>query len=143
MSYHDLPDDIRSMPLRDTTIQADLVDLLLAPDERRCGAVAVMVCDDQDRGLQPLVVTDIPSDAGPADLDRLLDLLLPLVQEQDGAVLVARGRRHALVPTDTDREWHQHAIDACARHRVRLLGFHLATPDGVEALPQPLDATAG
>jgi hypothetical protein len=26
---------------------------------------------------------------------------------------------------------------------VPLLGFHLATPDGVEDLPQPLDARAG
>jgi hypothetical protein len=57
-------------------------------------------------------------------------------------VLLARGRRRGLVPTDVDREWHQLAIDACAAHHVPLLGFHLATPDGVEDLPGPLDAKA-
>lgn len=142
MSFHDLPDDIRSIPLHDTVIQRDVVDLMLEIDDRRAGAIAVMVCDEGDRGVQPIVVSDVPDDAPTDGLASLLDLLLPLVQAERGSVLIARGRRRGLVPTDHDREWHQLAIDACARHGVRLLGYHLATPDGVEDLPRPIDAQA-
>ena len=138
MSYHDLPPDVRSRPLVGADLQADVVDLLLGIEERRSGAVALMLCDADDRGQQPIVLTDLPEDAAVDDLQRLLDLLLPLVGEAPGAILVGRGRRRGLVPSDLDRAWHQATIDACARYGVRLLGFHLASPDGVAALPAPL-----
>ena len=81
---------------------------------------------------------DLPPDAPAADLRSLLDLLLPMVGQEQGSVLLGCGRRRGLMPTDNDRAWHQEAIEACGRHGVRLLGFHLASPDGVEALPAPL-----
>jgi len=138
MSYEDLPPDLRTIPLTDTTIQADVVDLILGVEERRNGALALMVCDEADRGVQPVVLSDVPPEAPPVDARNLLDLLLPMVGETEGSVLVARGRRRGVTPTDNDRAWHQETIDACARHRVRLLGFYLASPDGIEALPDPL-----
>ncbi|KQU70448.1 hypothetical protein ASC58_01090 [Phycicoccus sp. Root101] len=138
MSYHDLPDDIRTRPLHEAGLQGDVIDLVLGIEERRSGAVALMVCDEDDRGLQPLVLSDLPEDASVADLVRLLDLLLPMVGEAGGAILVGRGRRRGLLPSDLDRAWHQATIDACARYGVRLLGFHLASPYGVAALPPPL-----
>jgi hypothetical protein len=138
MSYHNLPDDIRTRPLGEPSLQADVVDLVLGMEERRSGAVALMLCDEEDRGLQPIVLTDLPEDASVEDLERLLDLLLPVVGEMDGAILVGRGRRRGLLPSDLDRAWHQVTIEACARYGVRLLGFHLASPDGVAALPPPL-----
>ena len=73
-------------------------------------------------------------------LRQLLDHLLPLVAEERGSVLVVRGRRRGLTPTHTDREWHELTIAACARHGVRLLGYYLATGDGIVALPEPLTA---
>jgi hypothetical protein len=97
-----------------------------------------MLCDESDCGVQPIVLTDLSPDAPETELRALLDLLLPMIGEDDGAVLVGRGRRRGLMPTDTDRAWHQETIEACARHGVRLLGFYLASPDGVEALPEPL-----
>ena len=138
MSYQDLPADLRTIPLTDNVIQADVIDLLLDIEERRSGALAVMVCDADDRGVQPIVLSDIPPNAPGVAVRRLLDLILPMVADIHGAILVGRGRRRGLMPTDTDRAWHQATIEACARHRVRLLGFHLASPDGVEALPAPL-----
>ena len=135
MGYSDLPDDVRSRPLTDPALQADVVDLLLGDEDRRAGALAVMLCDQGDRGFQPIVLSDLADDATVADLVRLLDLLLPLVGEYGGSVLLARGRRRGLVPGDDDRGWHQATIEACRRHEVRLLGFHLAAPEGVEALP--------
>lgn len=138
MSYQDLPADLRTIPLTDNTIQAGVIDLILGIDERRSGALALMVCDDEDRGVQPIVLSDLPPDSPAVALRSLLDLLLPMVGETNGAILLGRGRRRGLMPTDNDRAWHQVTIEACARHRVRLLGFYLAAPDGVEALPEPL-----
>lgn len=138
MSYHDLPDDIRTRPLSEPTLQGDVVDLVLGLEDRRGGAVALMLCDEDDRGLQPIVLTDLPEAAAVEDLQRLLDLLLPVVGQMQGAILVGRGRRRGLLPSDLDRAWHQATIEACARYGVRLLGFHLASPDGVAALPSPL-----
>jgi hypothetical protein len=138
MSYHDLPPDARSIPLTDNVIQSDVIDLILDLDQRRGGALALMLCDEADRGVQPIVLSDLPLDAPATELGSLLDLLLPMVGEDNGSVLVGRGRRRGLSPTDHDRAWHQEAIEACQRHGVRLLGFFVATPEGVEALPEPL-----
>ena len=138
MSYHDLPPDARSIPLTDNVIQSDVIDLILDLEQRRGGALALMLCDEADRGVQPIVLSDLPSDAPATDLRSVLDLLLPMIGEAHGAVLVGRGRRRGLLPTDNDRAWHQETVEACRRHGVRLLGFYLAAPDGVEALPEPL-----
>ena len=138
MTFEDLPEDILNLPLTDPDLQADVIDLIMGMDVRHSGGVALMVCDELDRGLQPIVLSDVPDSADTTGLRQLLDLLLPMVGEDKGAVLIGRGRRRGLVPTDRDREWHQCAIDACRRHGVRLLGFHLATPQGVEGLPEPL-----
>lgn len=138
MSYQDLPPDARSIPLTDNAIQGDVIDLILDLDERRGGALALMLCDEADRGIQPIVLSDLPPDAPASELRSLLDLLLPIIGEDDGAVLVGRGRRRGLLPTDNDRAWHQETIEACRRHGVRLLGFFLASPDGVEAMPEPV-----
>ena len=138
MSYHDLPPDARSIPLTDTVIQSDVIDLILDLEQRRGGALALMLCDEADRGVQPIVLSDLLPDAPASDLRTLLDLLLPMIGEDHGSVLVGRGRRRGLMPTDNDRAWHQETVEACRRHGVRLLGFYLASPDGVEALPEPL-----
>ena len=138
MSYEDLPAGLRTIPLTDNTIQADVIDLILGIDERRSGALALMLCDEADRGVQPIVLSDLPPEAPAVEVRSLLDLLLPMVGETSGAILLGRGRRRGLMPTDNDRAWHQATIEACARHKVRLLGFYLASPDGVEALPEPL-----
>ena len=44
--------------------------------------------------------------------------------------------------TDSDRRWHQMAIDACRVGRVPLVGAFLATPAVVRSFPAPFDATA-
>lgn len=138
MSYEDLPPDLRTIPLTDNTIQSDVIDLILGIDERRSGALALLLCDEGDRGVQPIVLSDLPPGAPAVEVRSLLDLLLPMVGEAHGAILLGRGRRRGLTPTDNDRAWHQATIEACSRHQVRLLGFYLASPDGVEALPEPL-----
>jgi hypothetical protein len=99
-----------------------------------------MICDDLDRGVQPLVVGDLGSGADAGTLVEMLDLLLPAVAHDGGSVLIARGRDEPTVLNDEDREWHQAALQSCASQRVGLLGFFLATPAGVLELPSPLGA---
>ncbi len=101
-----------------------------------------MVCDSRDRGIQPIVLTDVPDTADSGGLMQLLEMLLPVVAEDGGSVLIGRGRRRGSAPNDLDREWHQQAIDSCAAAGVRLLGFYLATRDGVFAMPEPLSAAS-
>ncbi len=142
MSYRDLPPNIRELPLTDPALAADVVDLVLSQEDRRSGCLALMVCDEADRGVQPIMLSDVPEHADIETLSQLLDLVLPPIGADDGAVLVGRGRRRGLVPTDTDRAWHQRVIEGCRTHGVRLLGYHVATPDGVLALPEPMTAAS-
>jgi hypothetical protein len=141
MSHHELPDDIRSVPLSDSPIRRDVIDLILGLEDRHAGALGIMVCDELDRGLQPLVLGEIPDGAGPETIVEVLDMPLPTVRDEHGSVLIGRGRQDSSVPTDDDRRWHQAALDTCARHRVRLLGFYVATAAGIEELPAPLRVT--
>ncbi len=55
---------------------------------------------------------------------------------------MGRGRRRGLLPTELDRAWHATTVEACARHGVRLLGFYLASPQGIKALPAPAVASS-
>ncbi len=142
MTFQDLPAGASEIPLTDKRVAADVIDLILGDQDRAHGCIGVMVCDEQDRGIQPVVVSDVPHDAGSGGLAQLLDLLLPLVAQRGGSVLIGRGRPRGGVPNDLDRQWHQQAIDSCAAHGVRLLGFYLATRDGVHPLPDPLAAAS-
>jgi hypothetical protein len=142
MTFRDLPGDIRNLPLTDPTLAADVVDLILGDEARAGGAIAFMLCDHEDRGMQPVVLTDVPQEADSRGMQQLLDHLLPIVAEAEGAVLIGRGRRRGLTPTDADREWHELAISGCAAHGVRLLGYYLASADGIAAMPEPLTAAS-
>lgn len=142
MTYQDLPSGIKDIPLTDAALQGDIIDLIIGDAARVGGCLGLMVCDADDRGLQPVVLTDIPNATDDSALRQLLDLLLPMVGQGRGSVLIGRGRPRGLAPTDEDRSWHQCAIDSCTRHGVRLLGFYLVTGEGIAALPGPLSAAS-
>ncbi|MDN5794860.1 MAG: hypothetical protein L0H79_03810 [Intrasporangium sp.] len=101
-----------------------------------------MLCDERGRGINPILFADEDEAVDLDGVTRFLRLVLPLVAEIDGAVLLGRGRSRGLHADDTDRAWHQRTIDLCAEHGVRLLGFHVATRDGVFAMPEPLTAAS-
>ncbi len=42
--------------------------------------------------------------------------------------------------SDSDRRWHQVAIDACRAAGIPLVGAFLATPAAVRSFPEPLGA---
>jgi hypothetical protein len=140
MTFEDLPPDVKKIPLTDRRVAADVVDLMIGDEARADGCIGLMVCDEEHRGIVPIVLSDMPHDADLSALTAVLDLMLPLVVARGGSLLMGRGRPGGGVPTDADRAWHQRSIDSCRAHGVRLLGFHIATRDGVRALPQPLAA---
>ncbi len=142
MTFEDLPPRASEIPLTNRRVAADVIDLIVGDADRAVGCVGVMICDAEDRGIQPIVLHDVPPDAGADGLAQLLDLLLPLVAERGGSVLIGRGRPHGTAPNDIDRVWHQLAIDRCSGHDVGLIGFYLATADGVYRLPEPLSAAS-
>ncbi len=142
MTFEDLPPRASEIPLTDARVAGDVIDLIVGEADRADGCVGMMICDEQHRGVQPVVLHDIADDAGADGLVGLLELVLPLVAETRGSLLVARGRPGGAVADDVDRAWHQTAIDLCAGHGVRLLGFHVATGDGVIRLPEPLTAAS-
>lgn len=142
MTFEDLPPRASEIPLTNRRVAADVIDLIVGDTDRAVGCVGVMICDAEDRGIQPILLHDVPLDAGVGALAQLLDMLLPLVAENGGSVLIGRGRPHGTAPNDTDRAWHQMAIDQCADHAVALLGYYLATADGVFRLPEPLSAAS-
>lgn len=142
MSFEDLPANVRELPLTDRRLAGDVIDLIVSEESRHYGSLGIMMCDERDRGVNPILFSDKDHVVDLAGVTQLLRLVLPLVAEVNGAVLLGRGRRRGVVADDTDRAWHQRAIDLCAEHDVRLLGFHVATRDRVFALPEPLTAVS-
>ena len=142
MTYHDLPSDLATAPLDDPALAGDVIDLILGPVARERGCFAIMICDERAVGLQPLVLSDIPADAGPGPLLALLDELLPRIRGAGGMVVAGRGRPGSVLLTDTDRAWHQVLIDACREHGVPLLGTFLATPAAIRPFPCDLRAAS-
>ena len=142
MTFEDLPPRASEIPLTNRRVAADVIDLIISDADRVTGCVALVICDAEDRGIQPVLLHDVPPDADSSGFAQLLNMLLPLVADNDGRSSSAAADRMAPLPNDVDRAWHQLAIDRCADHMVDLLGFYLATADGVFRLPEPLSAAS-
>ena len=96
-----------------------------------------MLCDHQDRGLQPVVLTlDVPDDADAEGMRAPWSTRASIYCRGRGIGTHRQGApARGLTPTDADRAWHQLAITACTAHGVRLLGYFLASADGIAAMP--------
>lgn len=91
MSFQDLPPNIRALPLTDAQLAADVVDLMIGERDRSRGCIGIMLCDSAFRGLQPVVVNDIPEDTPLEGLQNLLGLLLPIIEPGEGCSSVGDG----------------------------------------------------
>ncbi|MEO7070900.1 MAG: hypothetical protein ABI131_10455 [Nostocoides sp.] len=142
MTYRDLPPDLSTISLDDPGIAADVIDLILEPDDREVGAIGIMLCDADGRGLQPVVIGELPPDAAPERLGWDLEPILSAVAEHGGKVILGRGRPGGLLLSDDDRAWHQSVLDLCQHVQVPLIGCYLASPSGVRAFPVHLTRAA-
>lgn len=135
MTFQDLPKGWHALPLSDTTIAADVVDLVVRESDRASGCISLLLCDRTHRMLQPVTITDLDRE-GPGERRRLFDLLVGEFADRLGGVVVAVGRPRGAVPDDEARAWHEAAIASCADHDVPLLGTYLATAHGIAEMPR-------
>lgn len=135
MTFHDLPANLRDLPLDDPTLRADAVDLFVTHADRESGCLALVVLDDQHRVTAPVVINEM----GPAEPDRLRDALRTVLDHLRPVVLVvAIGRSGSPLFTDVDRACHQVVVDVCRELGVELLGTFVASDNAVRELPDHL-----
>ncbi len=136
MAFTDLPPDAPDRPLTGATFVADMLDLVVPDSDRHRGALAVLICDEQDRLLAPVVVGDMPEDLPDGERERSLRTVLAATEGR-GSALVAVARADGLSVRDGDRAWARAAVRACA-DGPRLLGVHVITHDGSREVPAPI-----
>ncbi len=122
--------------MTDRAFAADVVDLVVRESDRIDGAVCAVLCRPDLTMLQPILVADIPAEPSPRECRSFVELVLTELGLEVGALVLALGRPCGSVPTDTERTWHQVAIDVCRERDIPLLAAYLATCDGVTELPR-------
>ncbi len=141
MSFEQLPDDWSQRPLTEAGLVADVLDLLISFADRRSGGLAILVCDDQARLLQPTLMTD-PADSVPvAERSGIIEFWIDMAEqlEPGGGLLIAIVRANGLSVTDDDRVWCEVAARSCAE-RITLLGIHIVTLEGSRPVPMQSQA---
>lgn len=133
MSFEDLPQGWHTRPLTDTTLAADVVDLVVRDSEREQGCISLLLCDATGRMVQPVTITE--TDLHPGAPDAVFDTIVGGLAGSIGGFVAAIGRPRGLAPDDRARARHEEALAASRRHDVPLLGTYLATPQGVSELP--------
>jgi hypothetical protein len=142
MSFQDLPDDLSSRPLTDPRFVADVLDLCVTEASRTAGGLYLLLCDTDDRLVQPVAIDDVPPDCGVQDCERLLGTFAGMLAElREGyALMVAIARPGDPQPTPADLRWLSVAQRVCRRTAVRLVGVHVVTPTGQHKLTADLSA---
>jgi len=136
MGFTDLPDDWSDRPLTEPRLVADVLDLVVSERDRREGALALLMCDDEGRLVQPVVISDLEPAATEDDRCEALTVFTSAISGC-GSILVAVARRDGLSITDDDRVWARAARRA-GGGEVRLLGVHLVTTTGSREVPLDL-----
>ncbi len=140
MSFDDLPENWPDLPLDTPGLAADVADLVVGVRDRLGGCVGLVLTRSDLTMGQPAVVNDVDDTVEPEEFRGFLEQLCRMVGETGGALLFVRGRDGSVLFTDSDRRWHQVAIDACRVSGVSLVGAFLATPAAVRSFPEPLGA---
>lgn len=145
----DLPADWPFRPLSDDTVATAVLDMVVRPEHREAGALTVVLCDADDRLVQPSLANE-HAWACATDEERV-EVLEPVVAaleemvdsvrfgDRPGGLLMALSRADGLSITTDDLAW-QRALQHTARGRVRVLGVHLLTRYGSRRLPPPARA---
>lgn len=147
MSFENLSSTWADQPLTDPDVAADAVDLMVSLGDRRRGTLTVLICDRDARYLATLAI-ELPLafglDPSPAQqFETALHPMIPAIHTAPGTALVlAMGRPGPAHLTDLDAQWAQAATTICRAAGIRLLGFYVATKDGIHqpALTEPAAA---
>jgi hypothetical protein len=134
MGFQDLPEDWPTRPLTDRALVPDVLDLVVMMRDRYAGSLCLLLCDEDDRLVQPVAISDI--DDCPTD-DEMVDGIAAVVAVPGpgSSVLAALARRDGLSITAGDRAWLRVVVRACETAQVRLLGMHVVTCEGSREMP--------
>lgn len=131
MTFEDLPKDWPMRSLADPTFAIDVVDLVVRDKDRAEGGLSFLLCRPDGSLAQPVFIdTDGCPDL--ADVVCRMGDVVAHVPEVRGLV-VAIAKPFGAV-SDTDRQVHQAAIDACRDHGLTLHGTYVATHSGVRLM---------
>jgi hypothetical protein len=133
MSFEDLPDDWVERPLDEPRLVTDVLDLVVSLQDRLAGGLAVLMCDEGHRLLQPCVISDLNYLASDAEREIALSNVVD-VMDRPGSLLVAIARPDGLSITADDHAWARAMARACADD-VELLGVHVVTMHGSREVP--------
>lgn len=142
MNFENLPADWPTIPLTDPDHIADVLDIFVGVRDRTVGSLLILICDDQRRPVQPMILNDIgagsPRDAH-VPLARIADGIAEL--KPDATVLCAVARPGRTRVTKTDRQWAQ-CVDRALSGRLPVISVHLVTLDGTIPIPTTGHAAA-
>jgi hypothetical protein len=142
MSFENLPKNWPTLPLTDPALADDVVDLVVSDEQRANRCIGVLICDDQHRLMVPISIGPFEDDDNTEENWLATTTAIAEVVKGVGrGAILARGRPSGQV-CDTDRAWHQRAIEAFAAHGLELIGAYLATHRGVWRLPDPEQSMA-
>jgi hypothetical protein len=141
MTFHDLPADWPNRSVIDPELFLDVVDICVGERDRATGAVYVLLCDAEQRLVQPCAVTGgsrVSDTRGVGDEERrgILDPFATALAAQaaGGGLVVVVARPGRATPTEADRRWRRAGQEVCERHGIRLLAAAVATPNGIATL---------
>lgn len=139
MSFEQLPSTWPDQPLTDPGLAANVVDLMVSFGDRARGTLTVLLCGSDDR-FRSTVIVELPS-PGPTPTELCETALGPIIEAvrtaPGTALVLALGRSGSGSPTDADDQWATAARGNCAAAGIRLLGFYVATRDGIYQPPVP------
>ena len=131
MNFQDLPPQWPTIPLTDNDHIANVLDIFVDLRARLGGCLLILICDEQHRPSQPLLIDEV-DEMPAADYG---DVLRPIAATISAAnprasVLCALGRRDRLHVTRHDQAWRRILEETFAGH-AQFLGMHLITVSGV------------
>lgn len=154
MTFLDLTPTWTDHPLTDPADAANVVDLMLTLGDRHRGTFTVLLCDP-DNHYRATISIDLPQDhpwpphpdppdhrvqgerpgaaSDPGSLcANALHPLVPAIQTAPGTgVILALGRPGPARSPVLDHQWAQAATAICQAADLRLLGFYIATSEGI------------
>jgi hypothetical protein len=142
MNFENLPADWPTIPLTDPDHIADVLDIFVGRRDRVIGSLLILICDEQRRPVQPIVINDVTS-GGPRGNGIPLALVADQVAElrPDATVLCAVARSGHTRVTKADRRWAR-SLERAFAGRLELLGVHLITLGGTLPIAAQLDDAA-
>lgn len=142
MNFENLPAEWPTIPLTDPHHIADVLDIFVGVRDRMAGSLLILICDEQRRPVQPVIINDIDGAAPGGEHLPLADIAEHVADLQpEATVLCAIARPGRTQVTRTDRRWAK-SFERVFAGRLELLGVHLITLDGTLPIAADVDEAA-